>query len=52
VQANVATGEPKAADGIVGMMRALRVARRSAVKARTQAASQLRALCYSRLQRS
>ena len=44
VQANMATGEPKAADGTVEMMRALRVARRSAVKARTQAANQLRAL--------
>jgi transposase len=39
VQANVATAEPKAADGIVQMMRALRVARRSALKARTQAAN-------------
>jgi transposase len=47
VQANVATGEPKAADGIVEMMRALRVARRSAVKARTQAANQLRALLFT-----
>src|ERR687897_617635 len=36
VQADVATGEPKYADGAVEMMRALRVARRSAVKARTQ----------------
>jgi transposase len=47
VQANVATGEPKAADGIVQMMRALRVARRSALKARTQAANQLRALLFT-----
>jgi transposase len=47
VQANVATGEPKAANGIVEMMRALRVARRSAVKARTQAANQLRALLFT-----
>jgi transposase len=44
VQADVASGEPKSADGIVEMMRALRVSRRSAVKARTQAANQLRAL--------
>ena len=43
----MATGEPKAADGIVEMMRALRVARRSAVKARTQAANQLRALQFT-----
>jgi len=46
VQADVASGEPKSADGIVEMMRALRVARRSAVKARTQAANQLRALLF------
>jgi transposase len=39
-----ATGEPKAADGCVEMLRALKVARRSAVKARTQAANQLHAL--------
>ena len=44
VQANAATGEPNAADGTVEMVRVLRVARRSAVKARTQAANQLRAL--------
>jgi transposase len=47
VQADVASGEPKSADGIVEMMRALRVARRSAVKARTQAANQLRALLFT-----
>jgi transposase len=47
VQADVATGEPKYADGAVEMMRALRVARRSAVKARTQAANQLRALLFT-----
>jgi transposase len=47
VQANVATGEPKAANGIVEMMRTLHVARRSAVKARTQAANQLRALLFT-----
>jgi transposase len=39
-----ATGEPKAADGRVEMLRALKMARRSAVKARTQAANQLHAL--------
>ena len=39
-----ATGEPKAADGQVEMLRAMKVARRSAVKARTQAANQLHAL--------
>jgi transposase len=40
-----ATGEPKAADGCVEMLRALKVvARRSAVKAKTQAANQLHAL--------
>jgi hypothetical protein len=44
VQANSATGEPKAADGTAEMVRALRVVRRSAVKARTQAVNQLRAL--------
>ena len=47
VQANSATGEPKAADGVVEMVRALRVVRPSAVKARAQAANQLRALCWS-----
>jgi transposase len=47
VQAEVASGEPKSADGIVEMMRALRVARRSAMKARTQAANQLRALLFT-----
>lgn len=39
-----ATGEPKAADGQVEMLRALKIARSSAVKARTQAANQLYAL--------
>ncbi len=39
-----ATGEPKAADGHVEMLRALKIARRSAVKAKTQAANQLHAL--------
>ncbi len=47
VQANVATGEPKSTDGIAEMMRALHVARRSAVKARIQAANQLRALLFT-----
>jgi transposase len=44
VQAGTAMGEPKAGDGRVEMIRALRVARRSALKARTQAANQLHAL--------
>ena len=44
VQAGTAIGQPKAADGGVEAIRALRVARRSAVKARTQAANQLHAL--------
>jgi transposase len=44
VQAGVALGEPKAGDGEAEMIRALRVARRSAVRARTQAANQLHAL--------
>ena len=39
-----ASGEPKAADGHVEMLRALKIARRSAVKAKTQAANQLHAL--------
>ena len=44
VQAGTALGSPKSGDGRVEMIRALRVARRSAVKARTQAANQLHAL--------
>ena len=44
VQAGAATGEPKSADGPAEMVRVLHVVRRSAVKARTQAANQLRAL--------
>jgi transposase len=44
VQAGTATGQPKAGDGRVEMIRSLRLARRSAVKARTQAANQLKAL--------
>jgi transposase len=39
-----ASGEPKSADGCGEMLRALKMARRSAVKARTQAANQLHAL--------
>jgi transposase len=39
-----ATGTPKSRDGNVEAIRALRVARRSALKARTQAANQLHAL--------
>jgi transposase len=42
-----ASGEPKGADGAAESLRALRVARRSAVKARTQAANQLHALLLS-----
>jgi len=44
VMAGTASGEPKGADGAAESLRALRVARRSAVKARTQAANQLHAL--------
>jgi transposase len=44
VLAGEASGEPKSADGRVEMIRALRAARRSAIKARTQAANQLQAL--------
>lgn len=44
VQAGTATGQPKGGDGRVEMIRSLRLARRSAVKARTQAANQLKAL--------
>jgi len=44
VLAGTATGQPKAGDGPVEMVRALQVARRSAVRARTQAANQLHAL--------
>ena len=42
-----AAGTPKSADGAVEALRALRVARRSAVKARTQAANQIRDLIVS-----
>ena len=44
LQANTVAGEPKSADGPAEMVRALHVVRRSALKARTQAANQLRAL--------
>jgi transposase len=44
VQSGEASGTPKAADGDVEAIRMLRVALRSAVKARTQAANQLHAL--------
>jgi transposase len=44
VLAGEASGEPKSGDGHVEMIRALRAARRSAVKARTQAANQLQGL--------
>jgi transposase len=44
VQAGEATGVPKAQDGVVEMLRALRVARQTAVKARTQAINALKAL--------
>lgn len=44
VQAGTALGQPKTADGHVEMVRTLRLARSSAVKARTQAANQLHGL--------
>jgi transposase len=44
VQAGEATGVPKAQDGVVEMLRALRVARQTAVKARTQAINTIKAL--------
>ena len=44
VQAGTVIGQPKAGDGQVEMIRTLRLARRSAMKARTQAANQLHAL--------
>ena len=47
VLAGEASGVPKSADGKVEMIRALRAARRSAIKARTQAANQLQALCVT-----
>jgi transposase len=44
VQAGEATGIPKTQDGVVEMVRSLRVARQTAVKARTQAINALKAL--------
>jgi transposase len=44
VLAGESSGVPKSADGTVEMIRALRAARRSAIKARTQAANQLQGL--------
>jgi transposase len=44
VLAGEASGVPKSGDGTVEMIRALRAARRSAIKARTQAANQLQSL--------
>ena len=44
VLAGEASGVPKSADGCVEMIRALRAAGRSAIKARTQAANQLQGL--------
>ncbi len=44
VQAGTATARPKAGTGPIESIRALQAARRSALKARTQAANQLRAL--------
>jgi transposase len=44
VLAGEAVGEPKSGDGKVEMVRVLRSARQSAVKARSQAANQLQAL--------
>ena len=44
VQAGEATGTPKTQDGTVEMVRALRVARQSAIKARTQAINALKGL--------
>jgi hypothetical protein len=49
--AGTAAGEPKGADGAAEMVRALRIARRWAVKARTQAANQLHALLSTAPQR-
>ena len=44
VQAGTVSGQPKAGDGQVEMIRTLRLVRRSAMKSRTQAANQLHAL--------
>ncbi|MFE3476352.1 IS110 family transposase [Streptomyces bacillaris] len=47
VLAGRATGTPKSRDGVVEAVRVLRIARRSAVKARTQAMNQIRGLLVS-----
>jgi transposase len=44
VQAGTATGQPKSGVGPIEMIRSLQAVRRSALKARTQAANQLHAL--------
>jgi transposase len=44
VQAGTATAQPKAGDGPIEMLRILQAARRSAIKARTQAVNQMHAL--------
>lgn len=44
VQAGTATAQPKTGDGPIEMLRTVQAARRSALKARTQAANQLHAL--------
>ena len=44
VLAGEATGTPKATNGVIESIRVLRVARRSAVKGRTQAANQMHSL--------
>jgi transposase len=51
ILAGEAAGEPKSADGQVEMIRVLRAARCSAVKARSQAANQLQALRVTAPQR-
>jgi transposase len=47
VLAATATGEPKDADGEVEMIPTLRIARRSALKARAQALSQIKTMLIS-----
>ncbi|MET8377002.1 IS110 family transposase [Streptomyces microflavus] len=47
VLAGRATGTPKSRDGVVEAVRVLRIARRSTVKARTQAMNQIRGLLVS-----
>lgn len=51
VLAGTAIGEEKDSEGTVEMIRVLRAARRSAVKARAQAAKQLKRRCLSQPQR-